>query len=56
MCIIFKLPNKKSTGYDEISTETIKILPAVISPTLFLIINKCILNGTVPDEMKVSET
>ena len=55
MCIISKLPNKKSTGYDEISTETIKILSAVISPTLFLIINKCILNGTVPDEMKVSK-
>ena len=55
MCIISKLPNKKSTGYDEISTETIKILSAVISPTLSLIINKCILNGTVPDEMKVSK-
>ena len=40
MCIISKLPNKKSTGYDEISTETIKILSAVISPTLSLIINK----------------
>ena len=49
------MPNKKSTGYDEISTETIKILSAVISPTLSLIINKCILNGTVPDEMKVSK-
>ena len=49
MCIISKLPNKKSTGYDEISTETIKILSFVISPTLSLIINKCILNGTVPD-------
>ena len=55
MCIISKLPNKKSTGYDEISTETIKILSAVISPTLSLIINICILNGTVPDEMKVSK-
>ena len=55
MCIISKLPNKKSTGYDEISTETIKILSAVISPTLSLIINKCILNGTVPDEMNVSK-
>ena len=55
MCIISKLPNKKSTGYDEISTETIKILSAVISPTLSLIINKCILNGTVPEEMKVSK-
>ena len=55
MCIISKLPNKKNTGYDEISTETIKILSAVISPTLSLIINKCILNGTVPDEMKVSK-
>ena len=53
MCIISQLPNKKSTGYYEISTETIKILSAVISPTLSLIINKCILNGTVPDEMKV---
>ena len=49
------MPNKKSTGYDKISTETIKILSAVISPTLSLIINKCILNGTVPDEMKVSK-
>ena len=49
------MPNKKSTGYDEISTETFKILSAVISPTLSLIINKCILNGTVPDEMKVSK-
>ena len=54
-CIISKLSNKKSTGYDEISTETIKILSAVISPTLSLIINKCILNGTVPDGMKVSK-
>ena len=53
MCIISKLPNKKSTGHDGISTETIKILSAVISPTLSIIINKCIINGTVPDEMKV---
>ena len=28
---------------------------AVISPTLSIIINKCIINGTVPDEMKVSK-
>ena len=49
------MPNKKNTGYDKISTETIKILSAVISPTLSLIINKCILNGIVPDEMKVSK-
>ena len=34
MCIISKLPNKKSTGYNETSTETIKILSAVISPIL----------------------
>ena len=53
MCIISKLPNKKSTGYDKISAETIKILSAVLSPTLPL--NKCILNGTVPDETKVSK-
>ena len=56
MCIISKLPNKKSTGHDGISTETIKILSAVISPTLSIIINKCIINGTVPDEIKVSKT
>ena len=49
------MSNKKSTGYNEISTETLKILSAVISPTLSPIINKCILNGTVPDEMKVSK-
>ena len=56
MCIISKLiKNKKSTGHAGISTKTIKILSAVISPTLSLIINKCILNGTVPDEMKVSK-
>ena len=54
MCIISKLPNK-STGHDGISTEAIKILSTVISPTLSLIINKCIINGTVPDEMKVSK-
>ena len=41
--------------HDGISTETIKILSAVISPTLSLIINKCIINGTVPDEIKVSK-
>ena len=28
---------------------------AFVTPTLSLIINKCILNGTVPDEMKVSK-
>ena len=49
------MSNKKSTGYNEISTKTIKILSAVISLTLSLIINKCILNDTVPDEMKVSK-
>ena len=49
------MPNKKSTGHDGISTETIKIMSAVISPTLSIIINKCIINGTVPDEMKVSK-
>ena len=48
-----KLPNIKNTGYYGIFTETIKILSAVISPTLSLIINKCIHNGTVPDEIKV---
>ena len=53
MCIISKLPNKKRTGHDGISTETIKILSAVISPTLSLIINKYIITGTVPDDMKV---
>ena len=49
------MPNKKRTGHDGISTETIKILSAVISPTLSIIINKCIINGTLPDEMKVSK-
>ena len=49
MYIISKLSNKKSTGYDGISTETTKILSVVISPTLSLIINKCITNGIVPD-------
>ena len=53
MCIISKLPNRKSTGYDNISTETIKIRSAVISPTLSLVINMCIMNSTVPDEIKV---
>ena len=32
MCRISKLPNKKSTGHNGISAETIKILSAVISP------------------------
>ena len=36
------MPNKKSTGHDGISTETIKILSAVISPTLSIILNKYI--------------
>ena len=35
--------------------ETLKILSAVISPTLSLVINKCITIGTVLDEMKVSK-
>ena len=53
--IIGKLPAKKSTGHDGISTELLKTLCDIISPTISVIINKCFESGIYPEEMKLSK-
>ena len=48
-----KITKQKSTGYVGISSETIKILSDIISPTISIIINKCIKISIFPDDMKI---
>jgi hypothetical protein len=52
--IIKSLKSKKSSGYEEISTQILKIsAPFIISP-LNYICNKSILSGTFPTRLKYS--
>ena len=53
--IISKLLNSKSPGYDNIGPKLTKyIAPAIMSP-LVHIFNISLLNGTVPDKLKIGK-
>lgn len=50
--IIKSLKNKKSTGYDDISVQVIKLVSNSISPHLSYIINLGIADGIFPERLK----
>jgi hypothetical protein len=50
--IINSLKIKESSGYDEISTEVLKISAPFISSPLSYIFNKSMLSGTFPSRLK----
>jgi Notch-like protein len=52
--VIFSLCSKNSSGYDEISTKTLKISAPYISSPLCYIFNKAVLTGKFPSHMKYS--
>ena len=53
--LISKLPNKKSSGYDEINNIMLKELNDVISTPLADIFNSSLNTGVFPDLMKLGE-
>ena len=52
--VIAELNPSKSTGPNGIPTEILKMINFVISIPLSKIINKCILNGTHPEKLKLA--
>ncbi|XP_026746050.1 uncharacterized protein LOC113507390 [Trichoplusia ni] len=52
--IIMNLKNTSSTGYDNICTKILKRVSVYIAPVLSHLINSCILNGTFPDQLKIT--
>lgn len=52
--IIGNLKNTNSTGYDDVSTRTIKYVHDIISPILSHIINLCIEQGIFPCKLKTT--
>lgn len=52
--IIKSLKNTRSTGYDDITTSSIKEVALVISPVLSHIFNLCIEQGVFPTKLKKS--
>jgi hypothetical protein len=52
--IINSLRNKKSFGYDEITTKMLQISAPFISSPLSYIFNKCIIKGIFPTRLKYS--
>ena len=53
--IIDSLPNKKSSGIDEVNTELIKLAKHMISPSLTYILNLCIENNYFPTILKTAK-
>ena len=53
--IIKKLKNKKSCGFDELSSELLKMGSEVLSKPLTTIINKSIEEGRFPEEWKIAK-
>ena len=54
--LIKNLPNKTSSGYDNISNILLKKLCATITTPLSVIFNLSISNGIFPNKMKLAET
>lgn len=52
--VIASLPNKQSTGYDNMPTQFIKKFSSTLSPILAHIFNVSILNGVFPDALKTT--
>ena len=52
--IITSLKNKSSFGHDKINNTLIKILSEHLCTPLEIIFNKSLLNGQVPDQMKIA--
>lgn len=52
--VITSLNNKKSVGYDEISTHILKLSAKVVSPILCHTINLSLFEGIFPDKLKFS--
>ena len=53
--IIGNLPNRNSSGYDEISNKLLKLLKKEISIPLELIFNRSLETGIFPNKMKHAE-
>ena len=53
--LISKLPNKKSSGFDNIDNIILKSIKSVISEKLASLFNKSMLSGTFPEQMKLTE-
>ena len=53
--LIHKLPNKTSTGYDDISNVMLKELHTSIVDPLTLIFNKSLAEGCFPDMMELAD-
>ena len=53
--IISNLPNKKSSGFDNIDNIILKSIKNVISDKLSSIFNESMLNGIFPEQMKLTE-
>lgn len=52
--IVQRLPNKKSSGFDEVPVSVVKSCVGVLSPILADIMNKSIVAGQFPDELKLA--
>ena len=52
--ILMSLPSKKSSGYDNLSLLDIKIFGEQIGLPLAILINKSIVEGIVPQELKIA--
>ena len=55
MKLINQLPNKKSSGYDNIDNVILKHIKECISPIMAKIFNLSMLEGKFPDRMKLAE-
>ena len=53
--IIDSLPNKKSSGYDQIDNILLKEIKEQIAPALCILFNRSISEGIFPDSMKMAE-
>lgn len=52
--VIKNLKNKKSVGWDNVSTALLKAGEPVLAPMLALLMNKCLSEGYYPDELKIA--
>ena len=55
MNLINKLPNKKSSGYDNVDNIHLKQIKECIAPKLVEIFNLSMFEGRIPDKMKLAE-
>ena len=55
MTIIKSLPNKKSSGHDQIDNTLLKLINDEISASLSCVFNKSLTQGIFPDIMKLAE-